>query len=291
MHLDTVDPRSVALVVIDSENAFCRGEADWSAPGVAESMSRLVPLVGRCREAGIPVLWATRDDAASWNSRLLDPVATLAPEPEQIVAIPADMAFGRTRLPELLSARAANRLFVAGVAPDRILESLAHEASGWSCDVAFISDCLLDPSGGAKNRRPGAFGSEQVLQWIDRHAVPRTLGLAHLLLQTSDIERAERFYVGVLGFSVRKREPFDETRPLIVTHQGLGLTEGGPGDRRQVEHIAFRVDDVRGLATRIRDAGVPILDELGPGAYGMTIYVADPDGNKIELFEEELPGT
>lgn len=52
-----------------------------------------------------------------------------------------------------------------------------------------------------------------------------------------------------------------------------------------MEHIAFRVNDVRGLATRIRDAGVPILKELGPGAYGMTIYVADPDGNKIELFE------
>ena len=118
-------------------------------------------------------------------------------------------------------------------------------------------------------------------------AEPRTLGLAHLLLQTSDITRAERFYVGVLGFSVRKRERFDETRPLIVTHQGLGITEGGPGDGRQVEHIAFRVHDVRGLAARIRDADVPILEELGPGAYGMTIYVADPDGNKIELFEQD----
>ncbi len=114
----------------------------------------------------------------------------------------------------------------------------------------------------------------------------RTLGLSHLLLQTSDIERAERFYVDVLGFTVRKREPFDETRRLIVTHQGLGLTEGGPGDGRQVEHIAFRVDNVAALAARIRDAGAPILRELGPGAYGTTIYVADPDGNKIELFEE-----
>ena len=114
---------------------------------------------------------------------------------------------------------------------------------------------------------------------------PRTLGLAHLLLQTSDIERAERFYVGVLGFTVRKRERFDGTRPLIVTHQGLGITDGGPGDGLQVDHIAFRVHDVRGLAARIRGADVPILEELGPGAYGLTIYVADPDGNTIELFE------
>ena len=122
---------------------------------------------------------------------------------------------------------------------------------------------------------------------IEGKTCPRVLGLAHLLLQTSDIDRAERFYVDVLGFSVRKREHFDETRRLIVTHQGLGLTEGGPGDGRQVEHIAFRVKDVRALAARIRDASVPILKELGPGAYGLTIYVADPDGNKIELYEDD----
>ena len=122
---------------------------------------------------------------------------------------------------------------------------------------------------------------------IEGKTCPRVLGLAHLLLQTSDIDRAERFYVDVLGFSVRKREHFDETRRLIVTHQGLGLTESGPGDGRQVEHIAFRVKDVRALAARIRDASVPILKELGPGAYGLTIYVADPDGNKIELYEDD----
>ena len=122
---------------------------------------------------------------------------------------------------------------------------------------------------------------------IEGTTSPRTLGLAHLLLQTSDVDQAERFYVDVLGLTVRKRERFDETRRLIVTDQGLGLTEGGPGDGRQVEHIAFRVNDVRAIAGRIRDASVPILKELGPGAYGLTIYVADPDGNKIELFEED----
>ena len=107
MHLETVDPKNVALIVIDTENAFCRGEADLPARGIVEAMSRLVPLVGRCREAGIPVIWAIRGVAASWNNRLLDPVATLAPELEQTVAIPADMALGQTELPELLSARAA----------------------------------------------------------------------------------------------------------------------------------------------------------------------------------------
>jgi len=109
--------------------------------------------------------------------------------------------------------------------------------------------------------------------------------VAHLLLQVSDLQKAEDFYVGVLGFSVRKREPFAGDRELIVTNQGLGLTTGGPGDGRQVEHIAFQVDGVREIAERAKDADATLISDIGPGAYGLTIYVADPDGNKIELFE------
>lgn len=111
--------------------------------------------------------------------------------------------------------------------------------------------------------------------------------VAHLLLQVSDLQKAEDFYVGVLGFTVRKREPFAGDRELIVTNQGLGLTTGGPGDGVQVEHIAFQVDGVREIAERAKEANATLISELGPGAYGLTIYVADPDGNKIELFEPE----
>ena len=115
----------------------------------------------------------------------------------------------------------------------------------------------------------------------------RPAGLHHLLLQTSDLEAAERFFVDLLGFSVRKREAFTDGRPLMVTHQGLGLTNGAPGEPGAVEHIAFRVSGVRALAERARAAGAVILKEPGPGPYGLTVYVADPDGNRIELFAED----
>jgi ureidoacrylate peracid hydrolase len=116
---------------------------------------------------------------------------------------------------------------------------------------------------------------------------PSARGLHHLLLQTSDLAAAERFFVEVLGFTVRKRERFTDGRPLIVTHEGLGLTDGAPGERGAVEHIAFRVSGVRDLAERARTAGAEILREPGPGPYGLTVYVADPDGNRIELFAED----
>jgi catechol 2,3-dioxygenase-like lactoylglutathione lyase family enzyme len=115
----------------------------------------------------------------------------------------------------------------------------------------------------------------------------RAVGLHHLLLQTSDLEAAERFFLDVLGFTVRKREAFTDGRPLTVTEQGLGLTNGAPGAPGAVEHVAFRVSGVRALAERARAAGATILKEPGPGPYGLTVYVADPDGNRVELFAED----
>jgi catechol 2,3-dioxygenase-like lactoylglutathione lyase family enzyme len=112
-------------------------------------------------------------------------------------------------------------------------------------------------------------------------------GLHHLLLQTSDLRAAEEFYLDFLGFRVRKRETFHDGRPLTVTEQGLGLTSGTPGGPNVVEHIAFRASDIEGIAERARARGIPILKEPGPGPYGHTVYLGDPDGNRIELFETD----
>jgi len=112
-------------------------------------------------------------------------------------------------------------------------------------------------------------------------------GLHHLLLQTSDLAAAERFFIDFLGFTIRKREQFTDGRPLTVTNEGLGLTSGAPGERGVLEHVAFRSSGIRATAERARAAGIGILKDVGPGPYGLTVYLADPDGNRIELFAED----
>lgn len=119
----------------------------------------------------------------------------------------------------------------------------------------------------------------------DDTGVTRVSGLHHLLLQVSGIARAEAFYLDGLGFTVRKRETFGDGRPLIVTDQGLGLTEGGPQPPGPVEHIAFRVKGVEEFADRVEAAGGEIVKGPGPGPYGLSLYFLDPDGNKIEFHE------
>ena len=112
---------------------------------------------------------------------------------------------------------------------------------------------------------------------------PAVWHLDHMLLEVGDLERAEAFYLDLLGFSVRKRGKHRDGRSLVVTEQGLGLTTGG-GGRGTIEHLAFRTRNVALLAERLRGEGVEIVDGPVETDYGVSLYVRDPDGNKIEFF-------
>jgi ureidoacrylate peracid hydrolase len=114
----------------------------------------------------------------------------------------------------------------------------------------------------------------------------RATEFAHMLLKVADLARSERFYVDLLGFTVRPAKPLPDGRPFVPFHQGLALTSGGPGTPAQIDHIAFKATDVRAISARLTKADVKFFRELHDGIYGLTIYVADPDGNMIELYEE-----
>jgi ureidoacrylate peracid hydrolase len=109
---------------------------------------------------------------------------------------------------------------------------------------------------------------------------------AHMLLKVSDIKRSERFYVDLLGFTIRPAKPLPDGRPFVPFRQGLALTSGGPNEAPQIDHIAFKAKDVRSVAARLKQANARFDRELHDGIYGLTIYVYDPDGNMIELYEE-----
>ena len=109
---------------------------------------------------------------------------------------------------------------------------------------------------------------------------------AHMLLKVSDIKRSERFYVDLLGFKVRPAKPLADGRPFVPFTQGLAITSGGPNASPQIDHIAFRANDVRAISARLKQADVKLDRDLHDGIYGLTIYVYDPDGNMIELYEE-----
>ena len=115
---------------------------------------------------------------------------------------------------------------------------------------------------------------------------PQHNGLRHLALKVRDLHAMKRFYVDLLGFKVRPAKPLADGRPFVPFTQGLALTAGGPNTAPQIDHIAFKAKDVRAISARLKKANVKFDRDLHDGIYGLTIYVFDPDGNMIELYEE-----
>ena len=114
----------------------------------------------------------------------------------------------------------------------------------------------------------------------------RATALAHMLLKVADINRSERFYVDLLGFKIRPAKPLADGRPFVPFEQGIALTAGGPNGSPQIDHIAFKAKNVAAITARLKSASVKFDRDLHDGIYGLTIYVFDPDGNMIELYEE-----
>ena len=120
--------------------------------------------------------------------------------------------------------------------------------------------------------------------------------IGHVHLKVADLERALDFYVGVLGFELQQRMG-DEAAFVSAGgyHHHIGLntwqSRGGtapPPGHTGLFHVAIRYPDRASLADALRrlvDARVPIG---GASDHGVSeaIYLADPDGNGIEIYRD-----
>lgn len=326
MSLDALAAQTTALLVVDMQNAFCHPEGTLGISGVdvAPAQATIEPvrrLVEACRAARVPVLWTQQEHFAvdmsrarkrlaahtakrkrvsalsgSWDMQIVDELAPLVDDPSFVIRKHRFGSFYETRLEQVLRMLGTQALLVCGATTNACVETTLREAYLRDYDVVAVTDCIAAVRPEWERTAHAVWaqylgilaGSEEVIAWLERGAVPRALGLGHLLLQVRDLERAERFYLGFLGLTVRTRETFRDGRPLVVTHEGVGLTNGRPDGEGPVEHVAFRARGIRELAERARAAGVTIVRGPEPGAYGLSLYLADPDGNQVELYGEDV---
>lgn len=324
MTIEAIDPSQAALLVIDMQNAFCHSEGTLGISGVdvAPAQATIEPVRRLARafnDAHRPVIWTRQvhldPDAArarkvlashtskrkqvsalsgTWDAAFIDEVADLAMDPTFVVTKHRFGAFYETRLQSLLDMLGVQALFIVGLTANACVETTIREAYLRDYDVVAVTDAIaavrpqwIETAHAVWSQYLGELAtSDQVCGWLASASRPRALKVHHLALETKDLERMTSFYVDVLGFSVRKRDTFRDGRDLVVTEQGLGLVGGsernGPG---ALEHLCFSACDVEGLAKRVRDAGHRIVRGPGDGPYGYTVYVEDPDGNEVELFD------
>ena len=126
--------------------------------------------------------------------------------------------------------------------------------------------------------------------------------LGHLVLYVRDVQRSRRFYRDVLGW--KELDAGGDGLPIALfssgrTHHELLLIEVGPdatpiprGRRVGMYHFGLKVgesdDELREVLATLRKHEVPVL---GATDHGVThsLYIADPDGNEIELYIDVQP--
>jgi len=115
-----------------------------------------------------------------------------------------------------------------------------------------------------------------------------------------DVDAAVVFYTKYLGFTLEQ-----DAAPAFasVTRGNLRLLLSGPksSGRRPLpdgtkpvpggwNRIELPVSDIQAEAARLRAAGVKFRrDDIVSGPGGSQIWVVDPSGNLIELFEAKSP--
>jgi catechol 2,3-dioxygenase len=123
--------------------------------------------------------------------------------------------------------------------------------------------------------------------------------IGHVHLKVADLERALRFYCGVLGFELTQRYG---TQAAFVSaggyHHHIGLntweSRGGsppPAGTTGLYHTAILYPTRRALAEALRrvlGAGVP-LDGASDHGVSEALYLRDPDDNGVELYWDRPP--
>ena len=119
--------------------------------------------------------------------------------------------------------------------------------------------------------------------------------LGHVVFYVQDLKRSLAFYRDLLGFQEVGRI-FDGKAAALTsgrTHHELLLIEVGdapgppPGRRRGLYHIGIKVgdslDELRTAKRELEQAGVTITG-MSDHTVSQSLYLADPDGNEIELY-------
>jgi catechol 2,3-dioxygenase len=131
----------------------------------------------------------------------------------------------------------------------------------------------------------------------DDYRIPSTAGIGHVHLKVADLDRALTFYQDVLGFTLVLRLPDNSAAFLAAGdyHHHIALNTwvsrgGTPAPQRHtgLYHLAVRYPTRRDLAVavqRVIAAGVRLHGAADHGV-SESIYLADPDGNGVELTRD-----
>lgn len=121
----------------------------------------------------------------------------------------------------------------------------------------------------------------------------KTSGLNHIALKVKDPERTAKFYVDLFNMEVTRRTPEMTFLKTIGSTDMITLNraEGDIIPEQGMVHFGFIVDASQFDAAlqTIEAKATPIVSGPGSRDQGRYVFISDPDGYTVELFECRLP--
>jgi catechol 2,3-dioxygenase-like lactoylglutathione lyase family enzyme len=135
-----------------------------------------------------------------------------------------------------------------------------------------------------------AVGATQTRDQVKR---PRILGVAHMAVYVSDLQKARAFYKDFLGYEepyVLKREDGSDRIAFIKINedQYLELFAEAPKQDGHLNHISFFTDSAEAMRAYLASNGVKVPEKVGQGKIGNSNFnITDPDGHTVEIVQYE----
>ena len=120
---------------------------------------------------------------------------------------------------------------------------------------------------------------------------PRVLGVAHMALFVSDLQKARAFYRDFLGYDepyVLKGEDGSDRIAFIKINENqyLELFAESPRQDGYLNHISFLTDSAEGMRVYLASRGVKVPDKVSKGRIGnLNFNIVDPEGHTVEIVQ------
>jgi catechol 2,3-dioxygenase-like lactoylglutathione lyase family enzyme len=121
----------------------------------------------------------------------------------------------------------------------------------------------------------------------------KTNGLNHIALKVKDPERTAQFYMDLFNMEITRRTPEMTFLKTIGSTDMITLnrSEADIAPEQGMVHFGFIVEPTQFDAAlqTIEAKATPIVSGPGTRDQGRYVFISDPDGYTVELFECLLP--
>ncbi|HWR34329.1 MAG TPA: VOC family protein [Clostridia bacterium] len=122
---------------------------------------------------------------------------------------------------------------------------------------------------------------------------PKIIGVAHIAIYVSDLQKARAFYKDFLGYeepyAIKRDDGTDRIAVIKINEdQYIELFADPPKQDGQLNHVSILTDSAEQMRLYLDSKGINVPEKVGKGRIGNSNFnIVDPDGHTLEIVQYE----